>query len=309
MTGSHLVQGSTVAALSAVAYNVGFAVEKSALGRVAVLDARRPVRVARTLLGSGGWCLGFAAMLAGLGLQVLALTLAPISVVQPILASGLVLLAVASRSVLGDRLPRRAWLAVGLVVAALAAVGFSESATDVAGDQAGVAVLAAVGLPALAAGAAVFGATLRRRTGVAAAAGFGVGSGLVYGVAALATKAVAAPVERMGVVPGTIHDLGRPYLYVLGVTSLAGLLMFQTGLQRCPAAVIVPVSNVTGSAFAVAAGSVVFGESLPPAGWQDALRLGGFAVLVIGILVLATGPPPTSGPTDATPMSSAGASA
>ncbi len=301
LVAEHLVEGTIVAAAAAAAYNVGFAVEKRALGAIRDLDLGRPVSTVRSLIGSPLWCAGFATMLVGLGLQVLALTLVPISVVQPVLASGLGLLAVASHVFLGERLSRREWVAVALIVVALVAVGASESSsTDQAGDHADLLALVVVGLPALVLGGALFSATSRRRPAGAPGVSFGLGCGLVYGVAALATKAVAAPIESGGLIAGVLHDVTRPYVYILGLTSLGGLLMFQTGLQRCRAAVVVPVSNVTSGALAVIAGTVVFGESLPPAWWQELLRIGGFAAILTGAVLLSLRQPTeVSHPSDA----------
>jgi uncharacterized membrane protein len=116
---------------------------------------------------------------------------------------------------------------------------------------------------------------------------FGVSTGLMYGVAALATKAVAAQVERYGLISSIPHVLASAYLYALVVTSAAGLLLFQTALQRCPASVVVPVSNVVSSTYVVAVGTLIFGEHLPSAEWKLTLRILGFAGVLVSVLVLA----------------------
>ena len=50
-----------------------------------------------SLLTSRTWLTGFALMLAGLACQTVVLTFEPVSVVQPVLASGVVLVLVLSR--------------------------------------------------------------------------------------------------------------------------------------------------------------------------------------------------------------------
>ncbi len=116
---------------------------------------------------------------------------------------------------------------------------------------------------------------------------FGLASGLMYGVAALATKAVSAIVEKRGIWESIPHVLASPYLYALVATSAFGLLLFQTALQRCPASVVVPVSNVVSSVYVVAVGTVIFGEHLPSAAWKLALRVVGFAAVFVSVLLLA----------------------
>lgn len=109
----------------------------------------------------------------------------------------------------------------------------------------------------------------------------------MYGVASLATKAVSAIVEKRGVWESIPHVLASPYLYALVATSVFGLLLFQTALQRCPASVVVPVSNVVSSVYVVAVGTVIFGEHLPAADWKLALRIVGFVAVFVSVLLLA----------------------
>jgi uncharacterized membrane protein len=81
--------------------------------------------------------------------------------------------------------------------------------------------------------------------------------------------------------------LTSAYLYALVFTSALGLLLFQTALQRCPASVVVPVSNVVSSTYVVAVGTVIFDEHLPKAEWKLVLRIVGFVGVLVSVLVLA----------------------
>ena len=96
--------GISLALLSTTAYNVGLIQEKRALGRMPALDVRRVPHVIASLLGDPAWLAGFALMLLGLACQVIVLTFEPVSVVQPVLASGVALVLVLSRLVLRERL-------------------------------------------------------------------------------------------------------------------------------------------------------------------------------------------------------------
>jgi drug/metabolite transporter (DMT)-like permease len=96
--------GILLALVATTAYNVGLILEKRALGQMAALDIRRVLRVIGSLMTSRAWLAGFALMLTGLACQTIALTVEPVSVVQPVLASGVVLVLVLSRLVLRERL-------------------------------------------------------------------------------------------------------------------------------------------------------------------------------------------------------------
>ena len=121
-----VLPASRLALATASAFNTGLILEKRALGRMPALDVRRVGHVVAGLLANPAWLAGFALMLTGLACQVIVLTFEPISLVQPILASGVALLLVLSRLVLGERLGRAefwcvAAMAVSLVLLALSA--------------------------------------------------------------------------------------------------------------------------------------------------------------------------------------------
>src|SRR5271156_2207028 len=96
--------GIALALLSATSYNVGLIQEKRALGRMPAIDLRRVPHVIASLLADPAWLAGFALMLLGLACQIVVLTFEPVSVVQPVLASGVALVLVLSRLVLRERL-------------------------------------------------------------------------------------------------------------------------------------------------------------------------------------------------------------
>src|SRR5215813_6211419 len=137
-----------VALLATTAYHLGLIVEKRALARLPAIDARHAVRLLGVLLTAPSWLAGFVLMLYGFALQVIALTLAPVSIVQPVLGSGVVILLVLSRIVLRETLKRLELacvlaMAVAIVAIALSAVG----ASDHVGHEASGWLMAAVAVP------------------------------------------------------------------------------------------------------------------------------------------------------------------
>ena len=114
--------GIGLALLAATAYNVGVILEKRALGRMAALDVRRVVHAVTGLLTDPA-C------------QVIVLTFEPVSVVQPVLASGVALLLVLSRLVLGERLGRAEFWCVAAMAVALVLLALSAGEGSAAAGQ------------------------------------------------------------------------------------------------------------------------------------------------------------------------------
>ena len=188
--------GISLALLATTAYNVGLIQEKRALGRMPALDVRRVPRLITSLLTDPAWLAGFALMLLGLACQTIVLTFEPVSVVQPVLASGVALVLVLSRLVLRERLGAVEFWCVAAMAVCVILLAASTGGTDTgAGHHASPGWMAAVAIPSVVIGLLVAASPLRSRCradrGPDAAVCFGIGTGLLYGVAALAIKALS----------------------------------------------------------------------------------------------------------------------
>jgi len=283
--------GISLALLATTAYNVGLIQEKRALGRMATLDVRRVPHVIASLLADPAWLAGFALMLLGLACQTIVLTFEPVSVVQPVLASGVALVLVLSRLVLRERLGPVEFRCVAAMAVCVILLAASAGGRDTgAGHHASPGWMAAVAIPSAVIGLLVAASPLRRRSlhdrGPNAAVRFGVGTGLLYGVAALALKGMSGIlVHSHGAASIVTGVVSSPYLYVFAGSSAAAMLLYQVGLQSCRAAILIPVSTVTGSAYFLIAGTWLFHEHLPADPAKLVLRLA--AIAVAGFVIIA----------------------
>ena len=105
--------GIVLAVAATVVYNLGFILEKRALARLPAIDAHHVWRLLRTLFTAPAWLAGFALICGGLMLQVLVLSLVPLTVAQPLQACGVVVTIVLSRLVLHERLGRTELACIG----------------------------------------------------------------------------------------------------------------------------------------------------------------------------------------------------
>ena len=84
------------------------------------ISLRSPYRSARALFGSRWWTVGFAVAAVAWVLHVAAMSVAPLSLVQAVIAGGLVLVAFPAQRYFSHRLGRREWLGLGLAATGLA---------------------------------------------------------------------------------------------------------------------------------------------------------------------------------------------
>lgn len=284
--------GLVLALLSTTAYNSGLIVEKQALGRLPALSGRRVVSLALALLSSPRWLTGFVMMLCGLGLQVLALMFAPVTIVQPVIASGVAIVLILSRLVLREHLGHAEYACVAVMAMSVVLLALSAGgAADVGHRVSGVA-LAAIAIPscqlALLAAVSTMRAGARKHRPPVTGVAYGIATGLFYGVAALAIKALSGVLlNRHGIVAVVIAVLSSPYLYVMAACSAAGLVLFQTALQRCRIAIVAPVSNVLGSMYFIVVGTWLFHERLPSNPMLLGLRLLGIVIACCVVVVLS----------------------
>lgn len=114
-----------VTLVSACALSFGYLLEHSAVRTLPPLTVRHPIRSVLLLLRTPRWVTGFTTEVFGWGLYVLALALAPLSLVQATAAGGVGILAVMQSRMTQVPLARHEWAAVGLSVGGLALLGIS----------------------------------------------------------------------------------------------------------------------------------------------------------------------------------------
>lgn len=275
MIDSTLLAGFVLALLAAIAYDSGYALQAFEARRAPTEQAMRPSLLA-TLARRPLWLTAIALALAGWGLQVLALTKAPLTLVQPVLALGLFLLLALGVKLLGERVGPREWGAVAVIIVAVALIAWAAPAEPgTVPRDAGLAV--ALGLLVVVTVAPVV-ASLR---GAAPVALLIAGAGAADGFAAFVSKLVSEEAEsgRWG--------LAAVWAVGAGLAVLVGLLAESSALQRAPATRVAPTVLVLQIAIPVALAPIVGGESWSGTPLGGAVLVFALALLGAGVLVLA----------------------
>jgi drug/metabolite transporter (DMT)-like permease len=282
-----LFLGIVLGLIATVLYNAGFVLEKRALRDLPPISVRRVGGLLHALCTSRAWLTGFSVMGLGMACQIVVMSLVPLSVAQPIQLAGLALLVVFSSVFLGERTTPREWAGLGVLALSLLLICLSMEPTRL-GLRAGTGAMMAVVAGTVLLAVAAFASAARSGSGGRMPAPgllYGAASGLLYGAAGLQTKGVSGFLaeDPHGFVGKAIAS-PYPYLYVM--LSGAGLLLFQTALQRGRASIVVPVSSVVGAVYTVLAGTAVFGEPLPQDPVRLVLRSAGFGAAMIIVLLM-----------------------
>jgi drug/metabolite transporter (DMT)-like permease len=239
--------GLTVAFASALVTNMAYSLEHDAAAALPPLSPRRPFQSAKLLLGDRRWLLAFGAETAGWLMYVAALRLAPLSLVQAVAASGVAVLAFATARGHPSRLARREQAAVVLAIAGLTLLAFSLVGTAES-DQRPAALGVVIWLAAFGGGAVLLIAVPMH---FGRAASLGLAAGLLFADGDISAKLVG---------------YGGVWLAAAGtliVAYAAGTSVLQWAYQRGDALTAAGMATMATNAVPIAAGFVLFGETLP----------------------------------------------
>ena len=239
------------------------------------VELRRPVRTSLALFRSPWYTLGIVVAMAGWGLHVGALALAPISLVQSVIAGGLVLLTVTADRLFAHQVTRREWIGVGLAALGLA---FLAATLEGAGDEAHadyetarlLTYLVVVGAAAIAVAVA---AIRNSREGVM----LGVSAGLFWAASDTSIKALSG---ELGDSAWTAIVFS-PLAVVIAVCSAVGLVVSARSLQIGKAVPVIALTSVAANSLTIAAGPLVFSEPFPDDPVGVALRLAAFGLVIV----------------------------
>jgi drug/metabolite transporter (DMT)-like permease len=258
--------------VSAGALNLGYVFQHDVAASVPALSLRRPIASLRSLLREPRWLIGFGVQAGGFVLYVVALALAPLSLVQATAAGGIGILAIMVSRITHVPLTRYEQIGAAVSVVGLALLGISLFSSHGEGSGA-TSAWVGIWLGASAAGAVLCVTLLARAIGRGPA--WGIASGILFAAGDVATKmAVSGGLENAA------------FLVCLIVFYGAGSAVLQGAFQHGGALTTAGLSTLMTNALPIAAGMVLFHEPLP-SGWSGAVRIAAFAAVVAGAVLLA----------------------
>src|SRR5947209_6873030 len=249
--------GILLALACALATNIGFLYKHRGACAASPVNMRRPLRTARRLFASKLFAVGMAIATGAWLFHVAAMAVAPMSLVQAVLAGGVVLLAVMAERLFGLEIGRRQWIGLVLMAGGLILLGLTLPGVHGAHSRFSVPGMIAFEAALLAGGTLLIagpriGAPREHHGFMLRAA-----AGILFGVSDIAIKAISGIVGAHG-----LAGLISPWLLVCVIASVAAFYASAKGLQDGEA---VPVIAITGAAANVAGiigGILVFGDPL-----------------------------------------------
>lgn len=248
--------GLLLAIASTVAINRGYALQHDAASALPPLTVRHPARSLLSLVRNRRWFVGFAGGIGGWVLYVVALRVAPLSLVQAAAAGGIAVLALG-----GGHLFPHERLGVALALAGLLLLGLSLGAHTASSHGSPLAVALWMGGSVVAAGVAA--------AVLPGGVGLGTAAGIFYAAGDVGTKIAVVGGVRLWFVPALLACHGLAFV------------AFQLGLQRGRRLATAGVAVLWTNALPIAGGMVLFAEG------TGALRLVAFALVLIAAAALA----------------------
>src|SRR3954471_10107680 len=256
--------GILLALCCAIATNLGFFYKHRGACAAPAVDIRHPLRSAKGLFRSPWFMVGMLVATGAWGFHVAALALAPMSVVQVVLAGGVVLLAIMAERLFGFEVGRRQWIGLALTACGLALLGLTLPQTHGAPSSYSLAAMTAFEAGLFGIGGLLI---LGPRVGAPAehhGVMLGAASGVLFGVSDVSIKALTGLVGLQGAL-----GLVSPWFIVAVPASIIAFYASARGLQDGEAVPVIAITGTAANISCIAGGILVFGD--PMAG--DALGI------------------------------------
>jgi drug/metabolite transporter (DMT)-like permease len=266
----------------AVLTQLGFLYKHRGANAAPAVDIRHPLRTVRSLFASKWFALGMAVALGAWLLHVAALWLAPLSVVQAVLSTGVVILAVMAERIFGFKVGRRQWLGVAMTAAGLVMLVVTLPAHSGASSSFSVAAMVSFEAGMLALGALLITGPRLGAPDHHHGVMLGAAAGVLFGVSDVAIKALTG-------LGGPVAIILSPWI---GVAILASVIAFYAsarGMQDGEAVPVIASTSTAANVSCILGGIVVFGDPLPSDALGLTIQVLAFTLVVVAAILT---PPP-----------------
>src|SRR4051795_872024 len=274
--------GILLALTCAVATQLGFLYKHKGANEAPSVDIRHPFRSARQLYACKWFAIGMAVATGAWVFHVFALKFAALSVVQAVLSTGVVILAVFAERMFGFQVGLRQWVGVAMTALGLLLLVITLPATHGAHSA-----YSLVGMVSFEGGMLVIGALLISGPHIGApdhhhGVMLGAAAGVLFGVSDVAIKGLTGA-------DGIFEIIGSPWLAVTLMASVVAFYASARGLQDGEAVPVIAATSTAANVSCILGGIVVFGDPMP--GDTLGIAAQAFAFILVISAALVTPPP------------------
>ncbi len=272
--------GLGCALLSALGTNLAFLFKHKGAVAAPDVDMRHPLRSAIDLFRSKWWSIGWGVAAVAFALHVAALTLAPISIGQAVLAGGLVFLAVLAERFFGFELHRRQWIGIGVVAVSLSLLTLTGGGGGEANSGYSLAGMIVFEGIAVCVGLLLVLSHLIERIPAQRGVLLGLAAGLGFGISDVAIKALSGDLDSGPA------GLLSPWSVVIVTAAVFSFYASARSLQIGDGVAVIAVTSVAANLSTILAGLAVFGDRLGNDALVIGVRIVAFALILLGAALI-----------------------
>jgi hypothetical protein len=271
MTGLGIILSLACALLT----NVAFLCKHRGAVLAPTMSARHPMHSIAGLFRSRWWAIGYGIGVVAWALHAGALAIAPLSLVQVVIAGGLVLLALPAERWFGFSLGRREWVGLTLSAIGLAFLMITATGGEHDGSRYSTTAMIAFEGGALGIGLGMLLSGRSERVQDRLPVLLGAASGLLIGVSDVAVKALAETV------PSDPAAILTPWTATALLASVLALYALGRALQTGGAIQVIALSSVAANLAAITGGVLVFGDPVGSGALGIVARGAAFAAVIV----------------------------
>jgi drug/metabolite transporter (DMT)-like permease len=250
--------GILLALVCAFATNVGFLLKHRGACAAPDVSMKHPIGSAAGLFRSKWFAVGMLVAVVAWVFHVGALALAPLSIVQAVIAGGLVFLTVLAERYFGYSVGTRQWAGVGLTALGLVLLAVTLP------HSGGHHTYSTAAMIAFESALLVLGTflVLSKKLGSHEHHGvmLGTAAGMLFGVSDVAIKALTSGLGEDGVLAGVLMS---PWLFTCVAASVVAFYASARGLQKGEAVPVITLTSAAANVTAISGGILVFGDPMP----------------------------------------------
>jgi drug/metabolite transporter (DMT)-like permease len=270
--------GILLALTCAVATQLGFLYKHKGANDAPTVDIRHPFRTALQLYSCKWFAIGMGIAAFAWMFHVAALAFAPLSVVQAVLSTGVVILAVMAERIFGFEVGMRQWIGVAMTALGLLLLVITLPATHGAHSAYSLVGMIAFEGAMLAIGAALIGGKHLGMPDHHHGIMLGAAAGVLFGVSDIAIKALTGAAGLTGV-------LGSPWLAVTILASVIAFYASARGMQEGEAVPVIAATSTAANVSCILGGIIVFGDPMPNDAVGISVQVFAFILVVAAALV------------------------